>query len=121
MQSYLVPLALVGAIAWIGKPAWWATSMLAGGAMFAWDYLWGEWRVLDGRYGLKLAGVGLVLIGASLWLAHGLGVTLAEFLEFARYMRRREGVLYQLPAIGVGMLLYGLLVWSSAWARQRDE
>lgn len=119
MRGYLIPMGLVATVAWIGKPAWWATAMLAGGSLYAWDYLWGDTRVLDGKSGLRVAGIGVAAIAAALLLAHGLGVSLSEFQEFAKYMRRRESLLYQLPAIGVGMVLYGLLVWSAGWARDR--
>jgi uncharacterized membrane protein len=120
MRGYLIPLGLVAVVAWVGKPAWWATAMLAGGAMYAWDYLWGDPRVLRGRYGLKLVGLGVFAIAVSLLLAQGLGAGLQEFQDYARTTSRRESFLYQLPGIGVGLAIYGLLVWSNAWARDRD-
>ena len=120
MRSYLIPLGLVALVAAIAGPAWWATAMLAGGSVFAWDYLWGDARVLNGAHGLKMVGVGVALFVVSLALVRALGVSLAEFQEFANYMERRAGMLYQLPAIGVGLVLYGLLVWSGAWARERE-
>jgi hypothetical protein len=119
MRGYLIPLGLVAVVAWIGKPAWWATAMLSGGAMYAWDYLWGDLRVLRGRYGLKLVGLGVLALAASLLLAQGLGVGLAEFQEYRR-VSPRSSFLYQLPGMGVGLAIYGLLVWSNAWARDRD-
>jgi hypothetical protein len=45
--SYVVPIALIGVLAGLGKPSWWAVAMLTGGAKFSWDYLWGDRRVLD--------------------------------------------------------------------------
>lgn len=118
--SYVVPLALVAVLAWIGKPSWWAVAMLTGGARFAWDYLWGDRRVLDGAYGIRLAGTGALLVAAALALAWGLGMGLADFQATARGLGRREALLYNLPSIGVGIMLYGLLVWSRAWSRRDD-
>ncbi len=54
--SYLAPATLIGLLAWLGQPSWWALAMLTGAAMFAWDYLWGDRRVLDAA-----------LYGAIIW------------------------------------------------------
>lgn len=117
--SYLVPLSLVGVLAWIGKPSWWAVAMLTGGAMFGWDYLWGDRRVLDPAYGLRLTAVGVAILGVAAALAFGLDASLGDFQAIANGLPKREARLYHLPAAGIGLALYGLLVWSRAWSRDR--
>jgi hypothetical protein len=119
--SYFAPLALVGLLAWAGKPSWWAVAMLTGGARFAWDYLWGDRRVLDATYGLKLTAIGAMAVAAALGLAMGLGMSLTDFQATARGLPRREAFLYHLPSTGIGIALYGLLVWSRAWSRERED
>lgn len=94
--------------------------MLVGGVKFAWDWLWGDRRLLEASYGLQLAAWGCALLLAGFLLAQGLGMGLAEFQQAARGLRKREAILYHLPAIGVGVLLYGLLIWSRAWAKERE-
>ena len=64
--------------------------------------------------------IGRVLIGLGILLAQGLGMSLAELHEAARGLRRSERGLYHLPAIGIGVLLYGLLIWSRACSEQRE-
>ncbi|MCC2634379.1 MAG: hypothetical protein K0S48_2265 [Ramlibacter sp.] len=95
--------------------------MLTGGAKFAWDYLWGERRVLDAAYGLKLTAVGVLALAVAFALAWGLGMTLADFQATGKGLRRREAFLYHLPSMGIGLALYGLLVWSRAWSRDRGS
>lgn len=112
--SYLVPAALVGLLAWFGKPSWWAVAMLAGGAMFAWDYLWGDPRVLQASYGIQVALVGALVLAIAFALALGLGMSLGDFQATAKGLSRRERFLYNLPSLGIGIALYGLLVWSRA-------
>lgn len=117
--SYLLPTALIAAFVILARPSWWAVAMLVGGTKFAWDWLWGDRRLLFASYGLQQSAIGLVLIALGIALAHGLGMNLAELHEAARGLRRSERVLYHLPAIGIGVLLYGLLIWSRAWSKQR--
>jgi hypothetical protein len=115
--SNLIPVLLVGLLAWLGKPSWWAIAMLTGGAMFAWGWLWGDTRLLNGRYGLKVAVVGLVCLAAAWVLAQGLGIGLGEFHQLREGLRRNERLLYNLPAVGVGLILYGLIIWSVALSK----
>jgi hypothetical protein len=119
--SYLIPAGLVGAVAWWARPSWWALAMLLAGALFAWDFLWGDRRVLDPAHGLRLVGLGAAVLVVATLLAMNLGLDLAEFQALARGLRKRESFLYQLPAMGVGLVLYGLLVWSRAWSRGRED
>jgi hypothetical protein len=94
--------------------------MLVGGTKFGWDWLWGDRRLLLASYGLRQSAIGCMLILLGFLLAQGLGMSLAEFHETARGLRRGERILYHLPAVGIGVLLYGLLIWSRAWSEQRD-
>lgn len=91
--------------------------MLTGGAMFAWDWLWGDTRLLSGRYGLKVAMVGLACLAAAWALAQGLGIGLGEFLQLREGLLRKERLLYSLPSVGVGLTLYGLMIWSVALSK----
>jgi hypothetical protein len=50
----------------------------------------------------------LVLVLESIQLAQGLRMNLAELHETTKGLRKSERVLYHLPAIGIGVLLYGL-------------
>lgn len=59
-------------------------------------------------------------MAAAFALAWGLGMSLADFQATAKGLRKREAVLYNLPSTGIGIMLYGLLVWSRAWSRQHD-
>ena len=94
--------------------------MLVGATKFAWDWLWGDRRLLLTSYGVQHSVIGCVLIVLGILLAQGLGVSLAELHETATGLRKSARVLYHLPAIGIGVLLYGLLIWSRAWSEQRD-
>ena len=118
--SYLVPTALIAAVAVWARPSWWAVALLAGGAKFAWDWLWGDRRLLVASYGLQHVALGGALFLAGLFLAQGLGMDLAEFQQTARGLRKREAFLYHLPAVGIGVVLYGLLIWSRAWSKERE-
>ena len=117
--SYLLPTLAIAVVAWLGTPSWWAVAMLVGGAKFAWDYLWGERQVLDGAHGLRMVALGLALLAAAFALAWNLGMNLHEFQALRRGLNRHEDFLYMLPGIGIGLTLYGLLVWSRAFARER--
>ncbi|WP_457280847.1 hypothetical protein [Polaromonas sp. P5_D5] len=119
--SYVVPYALVALLAWLGNLSWWAVAMLAGGGIFAWDWLWGDRNLLEAGHGLALTAVGMLCLTASFFLARGLNLSLAEFQELARGLPRRHNLPYLLPVIGVGLILYGLLGWSRAWLLQREE
>ncbi|HSW19968.1 MAG TPA: hypothetical protein VLJ86_22305 [Ramlibacter sp.] len=87
--------------------------------MFVWDWLWGDRRLLLASYGLKQCALGGVLLIGSLLLAQGLGMNLTEFHQTSKGLRRSEAALYHLPAFGIGMLVYGLLIWSHAWSTRR--
>jgi hypothetical protein len=120
--SYALPLGLVGILsAWLHL-AWWSTAMLVGGTLFALGYLWGDRRVQQRRHGLLAIAVGLALLGAAFGLAWRLGIGLDEFQAIRRqHTGRHSGQwLYQLPGLGVGVLTYGLVVWSRAWARDGE-
>lgn len=119
--SYVVPYALVALLGWLGNLSWWAVAMLAGGSVFAWDWLWGDRNLLEANHCLALACIGVLCVVVSFFLARGLNLSLAEFQELARGLPRRHNRPYILPAIGVGLTLYGLLGWSRAWLLQRDE
>jgi hypothetical protein len=45
---------------------------------FKWSYSWGDHRVPEGNYGLKLVPPGLFLIAAALALVLGAGTTLGD-------------------------------------------
>jgi hypothetical protein len=119
--SYVVPIGLIALLVWLGHLSWWAEAMLAGGFLFAWDWLWGDRALLDPRATLGFTGAGLACLAAAFWLAAGLNLSLGEFNRLADQLPRGERLLYQLPAIGVALSLYGLLGWSRAWLLQRDE
>ncbi len=119
--SYVVPYGLIALLAWLGNLSWWAVAMLAGGGVFAWDWLWGDRHLLKAGTCLAITGLGLFCLLAAFFLAHGLNLSLNDYLELASQSPRRQRLLYQLPAIGVGVTLYGLLGWSRAWLLERDE
>jgi hypothetical protein len=108
-------------LAWLGELSWWAVAMLAGGFVFAWDWLWGDRSLLDTKMCLALTGAGLACMAVSFYLADGLGLSLGEFSKLASQLPRRQRLLYHLPDIGVALTLYGLLGWSRAWLPERDE
>ena len=119
--SYLAPATLIGLLAWLGQPSWWALAMLTGAAMVAWDYLWGDRRVLDAAHGLHAMALGLLAFGAAVALAWHLGVSLAALEEAGKGMSRRGAFLFHLPAVGIGAALYGAIIWSRAWGRDSGE
>jgi hypothetical protein len=119
--SYAIPYGLIALLAWLGGLSWWAVAMLAGGFVFAWDWLWGDRYLLDAGVCLALTGVGLACLAVAFYLADGLGLSLGQFSELASQLPRRQRLPYQLPAIGVGLTLYGLLGWSRAWRPERNE
>jgi hypothetical protein len=119
--SYVVPYGLVALLAWLGNLSWWAVAMLGGGFGFAWDWLWGDQALLEARTCLGFTAAGLVCLAAAFWLAHGLNLSVGEFNQLAKQVRGKQGLLYQLPTVGVGMALYGLLGWSRAWLLERDK
>ena len=95
--------------------------MLAGGSVFAWDWLWGDRNLLKANHCLGLTGIGVLCLVMAFYLANGLNLSLGEFQNLARDLPRKQSLLYLLPVIGVGLTLYGLLGWSRAWLLQRDE
>jgi len=107
--SYAVPCALVVLLAWLGNLSWWAVAMLAGGFVFAWDWLWGDRNLLKANYGLALAGAGVLCLAGAFYLANRLNLSLGELQSLASELPRKQRLLYLLPAIGVGLTLYGLL------------
>ena len=118
--SYLVPASAIAFFDWLTNPSWWALAMLVGGSLFLWDWLWGDRQLLDAKYGLQLRGVGAMGLAAGAWRADGLGVSLADFILLAKGLPKRSGWFYRLPAIGVGVFLYGLIIWSRAWNIARN-
>lgn len=119
--SYLAPAALIGLLAWLGKPSWWALAMLTGAALYVWDYLWGERRVLDAAYGLQCIAIGMLVLLAAIALAWYLGVSLTALEEAGKGMSRRGSFLFHLPSVGIGVALYGAVIWSRAWARDQES
>ena len=119
--SYVLPYGLIALLAWLGNLSWWAIAMLGGGFVFAWDWLWGDRALLDAEACLAFTAAGLGCLAAAFWLAYGLNLSLGEFNQLAGKLPRRERLLYQLPPVGVGLTLYGLLGWSRAWLLERDE
>ena len=95
--------------------------MLAGGSVFAWDWLWGDRNLLQANHCLALTGIGVLCLVMAFYLANGLNLSLGEFQTLSRDLPRKQRLLYLLPVIGVGLTLYGLLGWSRAWLLQRDE
>jgi len=112
--SYLIPSGVIAAVGYFTSVSWWALALLCGGVLFAWDRLWGDFRLLDGRYGIAMIAAGLVCLAVSYYLATGLNVSLAEFQTLGGHLSRRARWLYRLPAMGVGVTIYGLLIWSRA-------
>ena len=89
--SYLVPVSAVAFFDWIASPSWWALAMLVGGALFLWDWLWGDRQLLDAKYGLMLMGLGAMGLLAGVWLADGLGIPLSEFIQLAKGLPKKSG------------------------------
>ena len=114
--SYVVPFGIIAAVGYFTSVSWWAVAMMCGGVLFAWDWLWGDFRLLDMRYGLAMIALGLVCLVASYFLAEGLDVSLADFQRLGDHLSRRVRWLYRLPAIGLGVMIYGLLIWSKTWS-----
>jgi hypothetical protein len=119
--SYVIPYGLVALLAWLGGLSWWAVAMLGGGSGFAWDWLWGDRALLEARTCLGFAATGLAFLAVAFYLADGLNLSLGDFIQLAKEVPRRQKVLYLLPTVGVGLILYGLLGWSRAWLLERDE
>ncbi len=118
----LIPLAVAFLICWLIKPSWWAASMVFTGTMFLWDWLWGDKRLLDIRYGWGSMALGIVLFGTAYLLSRNLGVSIGEFHHIAAGMKRREGsIVYMLPVMGVSFFLYGLIIFTLAWTRRPDD
>ncbi len=93
--------------------------MLCGGILFVWEWLWGDTSLLDGRFGLQMAAIGLIGVVLSYFLANGLGISLSEFQSLSEHLPRRRRWLYRLPAVGIGITLFGLLIWSRALSARR--
>ena len=118
--SYMVPYGAIGAVGYFTSVSWWAMAMLCGGVLFAWGWLWGDASLLDGRFGLQMAVIGLICLIVSYFLANGLGIFLSEFLSLGEHLPRRRRWLYRLPAVGIGITLFGLLIWSRALSARPD-
>jgi hypothetical protein len=118
--SYLVPYGAIGAVGYFTSVSWWALAMLCGGILFVWEWLWGNTSLLDGRFGLQMVALGLICVVLSYFLANGLGISLSEFQSLSEYLPRRRRLLYRLPAVGIGMTLFGLLIWSGALPARRS-
>ena len=94
--------------------------MVIGGSLFLWDWLWGNRQLLKANYGLMLMGLGALSLAAGVWLADGLGLSLSEFIQLAMDLPKRSRWFYRLPSIGVGLFLYGLIIWSRALQIERE-
>lgn len=112
--SYLVPALGVGALGAYTAISWWALAMVLGGVMFAWDWLWGDAHLLQARVGCLFIAAGTAGLLVSYLLAQRLGLGVAEFLALASGAARRVRWLYNLPAISVGVMVYGALILSKA-------
>lgn len=119
--SYAVPIGFIALLTWLGNLSWWAEAMLAGGFIFAWDWLWGDRYLLDATVCLAITSMGLLCLLAAVYLADGLNLSFEEYIKLASQLPRRQRLLYYLPAVGVALTLYGLLGWSRAWLLQREE
>lgn len=108
----MVPFGIIAAVGYFASASWWAVAMMCGGVLFAWDWLWGDVRLLDMRYGLAMIALGLACLVMSYFLAAGLDVSLVDFQRLGDHLPRRTRWLYRLPAIGLGVMIYGLLIWS---------
>jgi hypothetical protein len=117
--SYVVPIALVGVLAWLGKPSWWAVAMLTGGAKFSWDYLWGDRRVLDAAYDLRVAPSRNPWRCSCFRPRIGVGMSVGDFQAAPRDCAGERLSSTTFPS-GIGIALYGLLIWSRAWSRQHE-
>lgn len=96
--------------------------MIFAGTMFLWDWLWGDRKLLDIRYGLGGMATGAVFLCIAYVLAGNIGVSLAEFQNISWSLKRREGAdLYMLPVLGVGIFLYGLIIFTLAVTRKRPD
>lgn len=110
--SYIVPYGVIGLVAYVTATSWWALAMLTGAVLYAWDWLWGDFNLLNRTYAYKLLAVGFVCIAASFMLAGGLVVSVNGNLSLGDHLPRRVRWLYRLPVIGVGITAYGLLILS---------
>ncbi len=95
--------------------------MIIGGTLFAWEWLWGDRRLLDIGNGLIFMAAGAGLVAISYVLAVNLGMSLAEFIDTAKGLSRREGRLYLMPVCGIGIFLYGLIIWTVALTDKQDR
>lgn len=120
-RFYHVIPGLVGVLlSWLLRPSWWAVAMIIAGVFFLWDWLWGDRRLLDIRYGIGGMALGIVLLGVAYFLARNLGMSLAEFQRISSGLKRSEGsILYMLPVLGVSSFLYGLIIFTLAVTRTR--
>ena len=109
--SYLVPALVVAGLAGFTAISWWAVAMVLGGLLFCWDWLWGDNHLRQPRWGLLCMGLGVAGLMVSYGLARQLGVGMAEFLSLASGLERRVRWLYNLPAISVGAIIYGALIF----------
>jgi hypothetical protein len=110
--SCLVPVGIIATVGYFTSVSWWAMAMMCGAILFAWDWLWGDSSLLDRRYGVVLIALGLACLVVSYFLAAGLGVSLVDCQRLGDHLSRYTRWLYQLPAIGLGVMIYGLLIWS---------
>ena len=88
--------------------------------MFACDWIWGDRRLFDSGHGLMLMASGAALVVVSLVLATNIGMSLAEFVDTAKGLSRRERYLYLMPVGGIAIFLYGLIIFTIAWTAERE-
>ena len=117
----LIPIGVAVLLGWLLKPSWWAFAMIVGGTLFAWNWLWGDRRLLVVGNGLTFMASGAALVVVRYALAVNLGLSLAEFVQTARGLSRRESRLYLMPECGIGIFLYGLIIFTLAVTNMRDS
>ena len=119
--SYLIPIALITWLGWLGDLPWWAVALLGGGFAFALDWLWSVTYMLDTQVCLMATGVGLACLMAAFYQANDLGLSLEEYFQLGIHMPRGQRLLHYLPVFGVGLIFYSLLSLSRAWFLQRER
>lgn len=118
--SYLIPIALITWLGWLGDLSWWAVALLAGGFTFALDWLWRALHMLGTQVCLMTTGVGLACLMAAFYLANDLGPSLGEYFQLGIHLPRRQRLPHFLPMAGGGLIFYGLLSWCRTRLLHRD-
>ncbi len=94
---------------------WWVLAVVLGGFIFGWDWLWGDVYLLRVGIGWLFIMAGAVGLVVSYLLALRLGLGIPEFLALASGAARRARWLYNLPAVAVAGMVYGVLILSTGF------